>query len=109
MSGLLKKEGIADALPMLEIGMSLLERGMAAIVPEPIVFCRDDEGTPHLLGAPPLRTVIRVDALPYSFWITIDEISCKVTFIIDGKTLEFVRIGVDPHGDWICDRKTPWP
>ena len=83
--------------------MSLLDRARDAVIPEPIIFTVDPDGTHHFATKSlPERTVIEIELLKYS-WGKVDEKAATVTITLDGRTVIYKRRGYDFHGRWICD------
>ncbi len=87
------------------MGADLHRRCFDHLLPEPLVFYQDDDGTPHFASTNrPLRTIIDVQNLPWATWVRYDELARTVTVQVDGETLVYRKVGADIHGAWVCER-----
>jgi hypothetical protein len=82
---------------------TLSERRRDELIPQPIVFVQDRNGTHFATEQLPWRTVIDVRAGVMFPGVTIHEASGTVTISLDGRTVRYVQRGVGLLGEWICD------
>jgi len=82
----------------------LLDRARDAVIPEPIIFTVDPDGTHHFATqALPWRTALVIRWLAFRPWIKVDEQAATVTITLDSRTATYKRRGYGLHGEWICD------
>jgi hypothetical protein len=83
---------------------ALLDRARDAVIPEPIIFTVDPDGTHHFATqALPWRSTIDLQLVKFAPYIKVDEQAATVTITLDSRTATYKRRGYGLHGEWICD------
>lgn len=78
----------------------LLKKCIIVMIPEPLQFTQVPDGG-WQLEVKPFKTIIDVHALRF-IWIKPNESRGIVEIMLNGETVIYDRIAVDPHGHWIC-------
>ena len=80
----------------------LLKECISAMIPEPIEFTVDHDGSYHFAHeSMPFKTVIDIHNLPFR-WVKLDESRGRVTIALDGRKVIYERTATGLHGEWIC-------
>jgi hypothetical protein len=85
--------------------MSLMERAINSLAPEPVALTLDSSGDWHFASNyQPFRTVIDVQKLPVGSWIRIDSHLGVLAITLDGKTVTYERVAISLNDEWICNK-----